>query len=323
VDGVLVAAIREDDAQDMVLSLYRENYGEIYIVPNNVWEGELPVVDENRELYSYIKPMDEVLPTLYHIEYHVVDSCNLNCKRCGHFSNIVKGEAFADLEEFRSDLLGLQKRFGNITEFLLLGGEPLLNPDLDEFIYAVKEAFPKTQIIITTNGLLVPSISPKVLKAIQYCGAMIRVSQYPPIKNMIDKILKFGFEHRIKIQIIKREKFLKFLSLTNTDYVTAWENCRSKTCNFLRNHRLYICPSIVLRYENKDFLGLNNEEKLIYESSADIINGSENGWDVLEKLRKPSFPCRYCAKKWEEVDWELTDKKVPVDKMDWVVDDEK
>jgi FlaA1/EpsC-like NDP-sugar epimerase len=32
---------------------------------------------------------------LQHLQFHVIDNCNLNCKRCQHFSNIAKPQSYA------------------------------------------------------------------------------------------------------------------------------------------------------------------------------------------------------------------------------------
>jgi organic radical activating enzyme len=302
--------------------LYGKGYRDIWVLPSNVWSGELPIINEDGNFYGYVKRFDEIMPTLYHATYSVSDHCNLKCKRCAYFSNLVNETVFADLDEFKEDLLGLKRRFFNVESFVLVGGEPFLNPDIDGFIYAVREAFPYSRLTIITNGLLLPSLAPKVIKAIRTCGVLVRISQYPPTRKMVDKILKFGWDNNIEILILNPiNKFEQTVSYQNTDYVKAWENCTSNRCYHLRGHRLYNCPQIVYRYENREFLDLDTSEALRNQCSVDIVNGNENGWEILQKICNPVELCRYCPAEVKLADWESTERNKPIDKMDWVADD--
>ena len=38
------------------------------------------------------------------IQTHVIDTCNLNCKGCGHFANLFRGNTNCDLAKFSDEL---------------------------------------------------------------------------------------------------------------------------------------------------------------------------------------------------------------------------
>jgi len=90
--------------------------------------------------------LDYTKPVLDYFEYHVAWHCNLNCKGCGHNSNLYTRPRFGDLEHFRRDMNRLTELFSNISKIRLMGGEPLLNPQLGEFITSARRAFPGAQI---------------------------------------------------------------------------------------------------------------------------------------------------------------------------------
>jgi molybdenum cofactor biosynthesis enzyme MoaA len=69
----------------------------------------------------------------YIVETHLVDHCNLNCKGCSHFASLVPGEVFTDIEIFKRDIARLSQIFIDVYEIRLMGGEPLLHPDIDTF----------------------------------------------------------------------------------------------------------------------------------------------------------------------------------------------
>lgn len=67
---------------------------------------------------------DVIMP---HIELHISDKCNLNCRGCTHFSPLFD-DVGAVLENKMADIKQLKKIFSDILRIDVLGGEPLLNP---------------------------------------------------------------------------------------------------------------------------------------------------------------------------------------------------
>lgn len=95
---------------------------------------------------------------LPYLEFHLTDHCNLNCKGCAHYSPMAS-DHYADLYQLEKDLQRLAQLFRNIRLIRLMGGEPLLHPDVDRFIRTTRSAFPKSRIGIVTNGILLPQAS--------------------------------------------------------------------------------------------------------------------------------------------------------------------
>lgn len=319
VECVLVAVWDLLRAQEMAVSLLNKNYNNIYFLPENMREGALPVLAQDGKLMPYVKHISLCKPVLPYVEYHVSDFCNLKCKRCGHFSNLVTEKVFPDIREFSDTLYELSKRFRNIKMFRLMGGEPFMNPDLGLFIYEVKKVFPYTDIRVVSNGLLLPQISEQTVEAITECRAIIDISQYPPTRRMVEKIITFVQEKNLKIEI--GEEITKFFAQkglgTAEDSERIWTNCASKKCHFLRGKCLYFCPAVILFYENQEFLELNITKEGLHKNSFDLVDGEENGWEILTRLLCPFEFCKYCSDK-EWFDWSIS--KDQVRKEDWFVE---
>lgn len=318
-DGVLIAATSPLVAQEMALSLLKRGFSNIFLMPEVILGGKLPILNKNGDLISYIKSIKCCKPVLPYIEYHVSDFCNLKCKGCGHFSNIVTEKKLPDINEFKESLLGLKKKFKNIKVFRLMGGEPFVNPDLGKFIYETKRVFPYSEITIVTNGLLFERITDETIKAIEDCNAVVDISQYPPTREMIEKIINFAEEKQIRLSLGEQKvKFMKQVYRgENPDYEMAYKNCISNKCHFLRGKYLYPCPAVSLVYENKDFLGKNIDEKLVRDNSFDLINGEEDGWEILKKITEPFKFCMHCSTKGEWFDWSISGREAK--KEDWLV----
>src|SRR5271166_3363234 len=89
-------------------------------------------------------------PVVTQIEMHVTHACNLTCSGCSHFSN--EGMTGRETpESFRASLEPWSKRLAP-SHFLILGGEPTLNPDLSEIIGIARELLPDTNMMLVTNG---------------------------------------------------------------------------------------------------------------------------------------------------------------------------
>ena len=112
------------------------------------------LVSTKKEKFKFGKMF---LPTLDYLETHVVDHCNLNCKGCSHFCNLAE-EKFIDVESIRKDFVQLSKVYKNIKVIRLMGGEPLLHPEINEIMKSVRASFPYSQIKLATNGLLLPKM---------------------------------------------------------------------------------------------------------------------------------------------------------------------
>lgn len=62
-----------------------------------------------------------------------MEHCNLKCAGCTHFSSIAK-EEYLDIGEFQKDITRISELTNSRARFInLLGGEPLLHPQVEAF----------------------------------------------------------------------------------------------------------------------------------------------------------------------------------------------
>lgn len=88
------------------------------------------------------------------LDIHVCEHCNLNCKGCNHYSPLAQ-PSFCDLDSLKQNLNILKVRGLNnlIKSIYLVGGEPLLNPEITEIFRITRAFFPKSIIKVVTNGI--------------------------------------------------------------------------------------------------------------------------------------------------------------------------
>src|SRR6056300_891799 len=80
--------------------------------------------------------------------------CNLGCESCNSYSNLAKIKGTDLLESNLIEDVTYWKQYVNPIRLQLLGGEPLLIKNLDKIITHCRDAFPKTDLRLFTNGLL-------------------------------------------------------------------------------------------------------------------------------------------------------------------------
>ncbi len=235
-------------------------------------------------------------PALAYLELHLADHCNMNCKGCGHFSPIAE-KRFADLNEYKRDMQQLQKLFSTICIIRLMGGEPLLNPQIEEFLFATRSAFPKADIQIATNGILLAQMPESFWKACRDCSVGIDITIYPPMKQKESALIQLAKANGLKVRTHSVTFFHAFYNKKgDTDSKAAFERCRMKYYTpMFRDGKIFICSvPATLDVFNKQY-GL----EVPITGFVDIYTPGLTGWDVKEQLNKAATTCCYCTIGWE------------------------
>lgn len=232
---------------------------------------------------------------LEYLETHVINICNLNCKGCSHFSNIVdEDDAIVDIINFEKDFIRLRELFDHIFMIRLMGGEPFINKELGDYIIIVRKYFPESDLRILTNGLLIPSASENLLDIIAANEVVIDISSYPvteSIRPQIEERLeKFGIKCNFSELVTKFHKRLNIEGTHNP--VEMFKSCPSKICTFVHDGKLAVCPAPFMSvFLNKRF-GTN------IEVECDLLDLYQDGITaeyVKDYLRKPMKSCGYCS----------------------------
>ncbi|MBQ7516458.1 MAG: tetratricopeptide repeat protein [Schwartzia sp.] len=242
---------------------------------------------------------NEGRPYLSQLEIHIMDSCNLNCMACMHFSNLFGKGSLYDFQQFQSDLAVLSQKIF-LSVLYLLGGEPFLNPHLPDYLHAARKNFPDAEIVLVTNGLLIPRQSAAVIKALRETETAVQISLYAPTAKIVDKI-----DNRLKGQGVfyeiraERPAFMAFLGTKGqSDPAITQQRCLNAFCRYVRNGRLYKCPVDALSYK--------------YREKFDVELPPAEGIDIrsadfereLSLLDQPVQLCRYCAEEPRVFHWQ-------------------
>lgn len=237
-----------------------------------------------------------------HLEYHIVDNCNLNCAGCTHFSPLFEGTE----ESFESKIKGIDlllEKFTCIAGIDVLGGEPLLSEKLDMYLIELRKRLPNSFINLFTNGLLIPRMTEDTFKVIRDNNIFISITEYKPTHNMIEKIV--GVLEREKIPYTStgynsRDLFNVPIS-TNSKSIYP-QKCISRGCFTLADGKIALCPTLMYVNKFNEFY----DENLPVEGIINL-NCNMTGDEILNELEKEVPLCKHCIEK--PMEWHVCDKK--------------
>lgn len=256
-----------------------------------------------------------------HLSYfvlNILDHCNLKCKGCEHFAAIAD-ERFVSLDDIKKDLAQMSKILkGDVARIGVMGGEPLLHPQLKEILISTRLFFPGTLIHLVTNGLLLLRQDEDFWRICREQNIVIVNTKYPinlDYKAMKKTAAAHGviFEHYKGTENFPRDSYKNPLDIEgHQDSRKSFIECfQVNTFPLLMEGKFYACvvaPNVC--HFNKRF-GTNM--KLESGDFLDIYR-VEKASEIFNFLICPKPFCRYCdvrnrsfGHKWERSKQEISE----------------
>jgi MoaA/NifB/PqqE/SkfB family radical SAM enzyme len=248
-------------------------------------------------------------------DIHLADHCNLKCKSCLHFSPLAQS-VFQDITVLERDCKRLAELTGgHIADICVLGGEPLLHPNISGCLDIARKYFPSDRIYIVTNGILLLKQPEEFWQNCVKNNIGIEVSLYPvhldlgKIKETAERHgVKTGFRGDPKVQ--RRMWTRQALDLEGKQNIEKSHRiCElANFCIQLIDGKLYQCETTAfVKYFNEYF---HKNLEITKEDYVDIYQAKSLD-EILEFLCKPTPFCRYCkTSEVDYVDWEYSKKEM-------------
>lgn len=258
----------------------------------NIKVNILKIITKKKLGISIKKPLEEL-----QFEVHLVEHCNLNCCGCDNFSPLAE-KSFLDRMKFENDLDRLSAIFkGKAKRIYLLGGEPLLHPEIESFFEIARKYFPKTEIALITNGILLEKKNEVFWKSCKKNKIKILVTHYP-IKINEDKNWNQSKTYGVDMQYFGtaddyKELWCYPIDLNGLqDVDTSFGLCgRGNNCISLWEGKLFTCTMIPnIRHFNKFF----QKNLIVKEDDYIDIYKNDDPKDILKRLSNPTPFCKYC-----------------------------
>lgn len=229
-------------------------------------------------------------------ELNIVNHCNFSCRGCGHLSPVVKKYYMTASMIFRD--LSILARYYHANHVRLLGGEPLLHPDLIGVIQAVRNSGICDHIRIVTNGVLLWKMPDKFWEHVDE----VHVSVYPG-KELADEksgwYQKKARYHQVNFKLFHFDRFRESYSEIGTNDRTLvkriYNTCLTAHqwhCYHVHEGYFFKCPQSIFlpRFLFKD----DWEHPFI--DGIKIVDSTTFLSDLLAYLEssEPLKSCKYC-----------------------------
>lgn len=257
-------------------------------------------------------------PSIEFLEIMVIRGCNLSCQGCTTFSDLrhagyvtwQTGKSWIEPWIYRLDIQAVGT----------MGGEPLMNPEISQWLMGIRQMLPRAQIRFVTNGLLLDRHWHIVDLLEDLGNCVLKISyhiQGTALDSVIDKIqasrnwkpvTEFGIDRwtspsGFRFQIARPTKFFKTFrgSYTNmrphdNSPSDAFAMCVQKKCPLLYNGRIWKCGTLALTPDMLD--RMNNPNLDLW--APYIQSGLTADCDPLELKKfisnfgQPHGVCRQC-----------------------------
>ena len=271
-------------------AMLRDCAVEAYIVPRHIQT----FFDEYTSIEECLVSIDLSKPRIKQFDVNLVDHCNMKCKGCLRFSNLVETPFFADFDKMIEDWRRMKELFWGVERLKLMGGEPMLSPDLCRYIESAREIFPDADIMVTTNALLINENCTELFQTMKENYCFFDISLYAPMDERIGQVENILQKNDVWY-IINDSKgdFYKVLSREpKYDMDEAYEKCTARNCHHLREGKLSVCSRPQYAYIMNEMYHTNIPED---DGVWDIYHLEMDAWELDEKLSKGFEACRYCA----------------------------
>lgn len=200
------------------------------------------------------------------IEVNLCDTCNLRCAHCASSAPYLSDPNHPDLAETRMTLEHLA-RVARVRELRLLGGEPLLNPEILDYLRVCRATGVAERIKVVTNGLLLPSMG----DAFWRLTDAVRISVYPSTRKwltdgQLEVFRTTASRWNCVIEVADKPQFQEAVSdqviADATVVARTFAECNEAhlwSCHLLYRRHLYRCARVHTIDRYLDTLGVVHE----------------------------------------------------------------
>ena len=312
-------------------ALYRKKVIEKIIFPREVYVWQKHILTILRILGTYIKDIwiaqrlsnELSLPNflelyldakyLPYLEFIINDHCNLNCAACDSYCGLVKKPYFANLKKITRDFERLHEFIDDIGKIRIMGGEPLLNPEVSEYVKLCRRLYPHAIICVVTNALLLQRMPEEFFETLRECTARIDISFYPPLESKMPVIKQMLAEKGVPLVVSPMIKnFMCMQTLKSHDYPREiFLQCLQANCHNLYEGKIAAC---FLPFTTKYFNAYYGKD-LPEDGALDLYDETLTTEKLKAHLLTPFERCRYCTPP-VKVDWRTIKNPSPI--TDWV-----
>lgn len=227
------------------------------------------------------------------LEVFITEKCTLKCRDCSHLIPYYKDKRNYDIQEIIRDLECVFKVIDKIYDLCILGGEPLMHPELYQLIDWLVEQPKIEKISIISNGTIIPS--KRNLDSIKQSGTRIRISDYREYSVNLNKLIEICEENNI-VYFVNQESWVDMgktekHNYTENELKDMFLDCPFANAFLLLKGKLYRCPHIA-HLDDLDISGKNENDFVDFGRKEDSLTIKKRLVDFMNT--DILYGCQFC-----------------------------
>jgi len=256
-------------------------------ISQSYMQNKISICIKSHELY-----LNEAKTYMRSLDVMITTKCSMKCESCANLMQYYVAAKNTD-HEILSAIEILDNNVDAISEFRVIGGEPLMNRQWAHIVNGIIEQDVKRKIFIYTNG----TISPKEEQLKTFHGKNVNfyITDYGKLSRNINKLEENLTKHGISYKRKPADNWVDCSSIrqhkrTARENEVVFKECCAKQFYTLLNGRLYTCP----------FIANAANLKSIPDNRANYVDLLSKTDDLKQKVRKlvtmqKFFPaCDFC-----------------------------
>ena len=232
-----------------------------------------------------------------YIEVVLTTFCTLNCKGCSALMPFYNKRKNYDLDVIIKSLDTLTESVNSVQKLRLLGGEPLLYPNIEELIKYTSKNDKIKNVIIVTNGTLL--LSDELIELLKDNKFGVYISDYGEISIKKDELVNQLKSNNIRCEL-KNEKSkwrdygdLECRNRTKRKLKKQFSKCEIN-CSSIFDGKLFYCPRNS-HGTNLKKIPLRNEDYIeLYNNTLDKKQLRKKLYHFFYKYTPYIEACNYC-----------------------------
>ena len=260
-----------------------------HTVSNLYVEKRLAVCKKTHEAYfndnqTYMRSIDVMVTT----------KCSLKCNNCSNLMQYYTSPEHTEDKKILQALQIIDENVDGISEFRLIGGEPLMNKGWANIVTKINERHPEGQIFIYTNGTILPKED-----QIKYFDSKLVsfiITDYGKLSRNADKMTDLLNKYNISYDRSLAQGWVDCSSIKHhkrniKENEEVFKQCCVKYVYTLLEGKLYRCP----------FIANAANLKAIPDNPANYVDLFSEKKDIKQEIKKlvkvaKFFPgCDFCV----------------------------
>ena len=258
-------------------------------VSNSYMEKRISVCNKTHKAY-----FDQDKTYMRSVDVMVTTKCSLKCNNCSNLMQYYTNPEHTDHKKILEALKIIDENVDEISEFRLIGGEPLMNKGWSNIVTEITRRHPEGQIFIYTNGTIAPKEDQ--VKSFDSKNVNFIITDYGKLSRNVDKMVELLTKHNISYDRSPAEDWVDCSSIKHhkrsvEDNEEVFKQCCVKYIYTLLEGKLYRCPFIA----NAANLNAIPDNPANY---VDLFSTKNNIKQQIKRLVKVAkfFPgCDFCV----------------------------